>query len=364
MNLVMKAASYRAQLVTMLLMLIVIALPAQGSEYEKTFNFDADELKISNLIGQVDVRSGSGDQIRVTVNVKGEDAEAGILEFKVDEGSRSELLILFPTDEHKKYVYPELGRGKTTVSYRDEGDGGSWLKKVMGSGDRITVRGKGSGLEVWADVLVEVPRNRSLEVKVRVGGIQADDVEADLVLDTGSGTIEANGITGDLVADTGSGHVTVTDIEGDLHVDTGSGSVEIGYCTGRTILVDTGSGSVKSDYLDCSDLTIDTGSGRVRADHVKTDSAKIDTGSGSVALQLDRMGTGRFILDTGSGSIVLDLPENASARISADTGSGSMNNELKGALVEEKGRREMTLVVGDGEARVTLDAGSGSVTVK
>ena len=132
----------------------------------------------------------------------------------------------------------------------------------------------------------------------------------------------------------------------------------------QKILVDTGSGSVKAKSLICSALDIDTGSGSVRALHVETDDAKIDTGSGSVLLQLDRMGSGRFVLDTGSGGIVLELPADASARISADTGSGSMNNELHGALVKNKGRREMTLVVGDGEANVILDAGSGSITVK
>ncbi len=340
------------------------AIPVLGAGFEQDFAFDGDELKIANMIGKVDVRRTSGDQIRVTVTVRGEDAEQGMVKFETDQGSKAELNIHFPTDKHKKYVYPELGRGsKTTISYRDEQKGGSWLKKIFG-GDRITVRGKGSGLEVWADVLVEIPEGRSLEVKLGVGSIEAADVQADLVLDTHSGAITATNISGDLLADTGSGRVTLVAVEGNIHVDTGSGKVELGNCRGESIFVDTGSGSVKAENLICSDLNIDTGSGSVRARHVETDQARIDTGSGSVALQLDRMGTGRFVLDTGSGSIVLELPDDASAKISADTGSGSMNNELYGAIVKNKARREMTLVVGGGEANVILDAGSGSITVK
>jgi len=346
-----------------IMMVMLLTLPSLAKEYEESFSFSGDELKIGNMIGKVDVRSGSGDKIRVTVNVRGDDAEPGVLEF--DDSSDGELQIIFPTDDHKKYVYPELGSGsKTTIQYKDGDNDSSWLRKVFGMGNRITVRGKGSGLEVWADVLVEVPRGSDLEVKLGVGTIDANDVESDLVLDTNSGPIKATGITGDLVADTGSGRVMVRDIEGEVLVDTGSGSVELDNCQGKSILVDTGSGKVRGEKLLCSNLHIDTGSGSVKVYEVEADEAKIDTGSGSVTLQLDSMGTGRFIIDTGSGSIVLDLPDDASAHISADTGSGSMNNDFHGAIVKHKERREMVLLVGDADARVTLDAGSGSITVK
>ncbi len=348
-----------------LLMMVLLALPALAREYEESFSFSGDELKIANMIGKVDVRSGSGDQIRVTVLVRGEDAESDMIEFEVDDGSIGELQIIFPTSDHKKYVYPELGSSsKTTIHFKNGNNDSSWLRKVFGMGDKITVRGKGSGLEVWADVLVEVPEGRELKVKLGVGSIEAKDVQADLVLDTNSGAIYAMGITGDLLADTGSGHVKAHDINGEVHVDTGSGSVDIANCRSNSILVDTGSGKVKGNNLICSSLNIDTGSGSVRAHNVEADEAKIDTGSGSVSFQLNRMGTGRFVVDTGSGSIEMDLPEDASAKIYADTGSGSMNNHLQGAVVKNKERREMTLLIGDAEARVTLDAGSGSITVK
>ncbi len=356
-----------ARFVAVLLMLVTVlaGLPASAKGFEESFVFSGDELKIGNMIGKVDVRSTSGDQIRVTVNVRGDDAEPGLIEFETNEGSEPELLIVFPTDDHKKYVYPELGSGsKTTIHFKNGDTGNSWLKKVFGMGQKITVRGKGSGLEVWADVLVEVPRGSELEVKLGVGSIEAEAVQADLVLDTSSGPIYATGITGDLLADTGSGHVRVEDITGEVHVDTGSGSVDISNCRSETILVDTGSGRVKGNQLVCSSLSIDTGSGSVKAHHVEADEAKIDTGSGSVSFQLDRMGTGRFVVDTGSGSIEMDLPDDASAKISADTGSGSMNNDLQGAVVKHKERREMTLLVGDADAEVILDAGSGSITVK
>lgn len=368
------------------LALVLLAGLGTGGALAQDYSFDSDELTVHNMIGRVVVTQAAGDRFEVRVDVRGEDAKQGLVELMTEEGRKARLAVQFPIDEEEDYVYPELGpHSKTTITYEDQGDhGGSWLKKVFAGmmGKRVTVRGQGRGLEVWADITVAVPRGAFLTVENRVGAVSAADVEGDLVLDTGSGSIEAVNITGDLVADTGSGTVTITGVRGEVLADTGSGSVEIRDAVGDEIkadtgsgsvvvegleagkvLIDTGSGSVKADQVVCGKLTIDTGSGGVKARRIGADAALIDTGSGSVVLQLDRMGGGEYKIDTGSGSIELVLPAEASARITADTGSGGVHNEFDGAVVEHMDRDEMALVVGGGEARVVLDAGSGSVTV-
>ena len=75
-------------------------------------------------------------------------------------------------------------------------------------------------------------------------------------------------------------------------------------------------------------------------------------------------GAAKVSLDTGSGGIELVLPADASARIMADTGSGSVRNKVDGADVAVAERDELEMTVGAGAARVTLDAGSGSITVR
>ncbi len=75
------------------------------------------------------------------------------------------------------------------------------------------------------------------------------------------------------------------------------------------------------------------------------------------------MGTGKFVVDTGSGSVQFVLPDNASASIIADTGSGGVDVDLTGAMIKTKDRDRVELVVGDGEATVRLDTGSGSVKI-
>jgi hypothetical protein len=58
------------------------------------------------------------------------------------------------------------------------------------------------------------------------------------------------------------------------------------------------------------------------------------------------------------------LPAGASARVTADTGSGRIHNEVAGSVVRLRERDELEMVVGAGDARVSLDAGSGSVTIR
>jgi hypothetical protein len=342
--------------------------PAPAAVFEREFTFEAKELLVSSMIGQVEVVESPSASFRVLVSVQGEDAAADLLEFVTDEGSKSALAIKFPLDDHTKYVYPALGRNSSsTIHFREESDhGGSWLKKVFSgfSGKKVTVKGKGNGLEMWADVTIEVPAGSILEVRHGVGEIQAGDVEADLNLDTHSGGISVDGLAGDLLADTGSGRVVAMNVEGDVNIDTGSGGVRVTRCQGSEILIDTGSGEVEVETVDCKYLLVDTGSGGVEAREVATDKAKIDTGSGAVLLHLERMGTGRFVIDTGSGSIELILPADASARIRADTGSGKVRNKIEGGNVSVAARDELEMTLGDGEAHVVLDAGSGSITVR
>jgi len=351
-----------------LFLFTMLASVAVAADFEKEFTFDGKELLVSNMIGKIEIVAGSSGAFRVLVSVHGEDAEEGLLEFVTEDGSKSALAVKFPLDDHTKYTYPALGRNSsTTITFNEESDnGGSWLKKVFSGfgGKKVTVKGKGNGLELWADVTIEVPSRSILEVRHGVGEIQAIGLEADVNLDSHSGPISVENLKGDMLADTGSGRVAALGVEGDVNIDTGSGSVRVTNCNGAEILVDTGSGSVKVEKVSCKYLLVDTGSGNVEAKGIEADKAKIDTGSGSVFLQLDRMGEGRFVIDTGSGGIELVLPSDASARIMADTGSGSVRNKVDGADVTVAARDELEMTVGAGTAKVTLDAGSGSITVR
>lgn len=358
---------YSGRALVVFSVLTLLSAAAAAGEFSESFDLRADELKVINLIGEVLLEAADGDEFEVQVRVRGSDASREHIEFELDEGSVATLRVVFPLDDERRYVYPALGRGKSTLTCEDGDTGpGSWLGKVIKGlkGNKITVAGRGKGLEMWADVTIRVPRGRTADVRLGAGAIEAEGIAGDLVLDINSGPVSARRIQGSVLGDTGSGSVDFSDIEGDVDADTGSGEVTIARCRGDRIHADTGSGPVHVEDVECGKLHVDTGSGGVTAMRIKSDAAHIDTGSGSVKLELLRMGGGKYIIDTGSGGITLIMPEDASARVSADTGSGSIKLDMPGVEIGRKDRDELRFTVGDGEARVILDAGRGSIRIR
>lgn len=361
----------RALPTTAICLVLIAVLPtllaphrAHGGEITRTFTFDTRELHVANLIGAIDVKQSADQVFKVTVDLRGADATPELVQMLQQD---SALNLVFPLDRNSSFVYPAMGAGTrmTTTIHEKDPEEKSWLRRTFGmlSGKRLTVRGSGNGLEVWADVTVEVPAGRKLTLRHGVGDVGAADLRADLDLDSQLGTIRVDRLQGDLRADTGSGDVKCREVRGDLDVDTGSGRVELVDCEAGLARVDTGSGEVDVAGLSCNSLNIDTGSGGVRATSVATDEAVIDTGSGDVMFQLVRMGSGQFVVGTGSGGVELVLPVGASAKIMADTGSGDIESSVPGAAFEKLHDGTHRLVVGDGTADVKLDTGSGSVVV-
>lgn len=343
-------------LLLLLLSTLITTAPAARGEVEKRFRFESHELRVTDLIGAYTIEGHAGDAFEVVVTVRGEDAGPDALRMETEDGERATLRILFPEDEDR-FVYPPLGKGsRTTLRGRDD----SGLLSHRG---KIEVRGKGRGLELWADVHIRVPQGGRLHAIGGVGSMRADQVQASLELHLRSGEIQARSIVGALLAETGSGNLRVEDIHGDVNADTGSGSVTLARVEATRIGVDTGSGKVDVREVACRELVVDTGSGSVDARSLRADGARIDTGSGSVRLELDAMGAGDFAVDTGSGSIVLNLPEPASARISASTGSGSIDIRVENAVVRRRERDAVEFEVGEGDARVRLETGSGGIRI-
>jgi hypothetical protein len=329
--------------------------------FEETVSSSADTLVFRNLIGEIEVEGHSGSDFQITIHVRGDDASADRVQIESSPlpGDGGEIRVRFPLDESRKYVYPD-GPGSTTMY--DDGDDTGWLSKIFGKGG-IKVSRSGSGLEIWADAKVLVPKGKTLIVDHGVGKIHAHDIQGALELDTSSGGVEVDDVRGAVTIDTGSGSVTVADVDGDLLVDTGSGRVTVSDVQADKVHVDTGSGSVTLEDVDTESLYVDTGSGGVDADGVGADELTIDTGSGSVALELARMGHGKFEIDTGSGGIDLKLPADASAEVEADTGSGGVRLNLAGIDVRHSDDDEAEFVIGGGLAKMTLDTGSGSIRI-
>lgn len=121
-------------------------------------------------------------------------------------------------------------------------------------------------MELWADVIVRVPRGTALTVRHGVGEITAADLAADLDLDICSGPVRVEGLDGDLRIDTGSGGIDLRlppQASAQLTAETGSGTIHVDLpgvrlrwqernevafhigAGGARVVLDAGSGSIR-----------------------------------------------------------------------------------------------------------------------
>jgi lia operon protein LiaG len=335
--------------------LLLTAMPAVAQE---THRLTGERVAIYNLAGRVDVVAGTGPDVIVRLTRGGADAE----QLRIETGpivGRTTLRVIYPDNE---VVYADRtgrngrgGRFQSELRVRPDGTFGEGGR----GGERVTVTGRGTGLEAWADLRIEVPAGRSVEIYEAVGEADVRSVQGNIRIDVGSGGVSASGVRGALSLETGSGSVTVSDVDGELDVETGSGSVEITGVRGPAVMVDTGSGAVRGSDITSPTLHVDTGSGAIRLARVSSPQVVLDTGSGEVDVELlDRVDD--LLVDTGSGSVTLYLPSGLGAEIEAETGSGGIDVEVPVQIRSVK-RDHLLGRIGDGRGRISIDTGSGAI---
>jgi hypothetical protein len=332
---------------------------------EQRRSLEVTSLELQNLIGEVSITGHEGPGFEILVKPGGKDADDDAPKLEVSQdGERAEVTIRFPTSQ--RFVYPALGKGSTTRFDPEKNKEHGWFFGLVHGlfGKEITVSGSGSGLEVWADVEIRVPRDGSLTVRHGAGHVLAASVTAELDIEIRSGGIEAQDVDGALRAQAGSGAVDVARVVGALTVASGSGSVVVRDARGPSARIASGSGRVKLERVDSDSLNVATGSGGIEAREIGAGEASVASGSGGVTLELARMGDGPFRLATGSGRVVLGVPPGASMDVHAETGSGSIDLDLDTEMsMTRKERDEVAFTTGGGDTRVRIGTGSGGIRI-
>jgi len=349
---------------------VVLTSTAVAEPYTESADVAGDSLILTNVVGQVRLESHSGASFEVQIDVQGDDAAPGQVRLETSrEGDAAVVVVAFPEDE-RRFVYPELPRRSRTNFRLDTARAdretvvGDILRRSHGR--RYTVSGRGRGLELWADVVVRVPAGRAVTVRNGVGMVHAQGLSGDLDVSTRWGDIEVGDQAGDLLVSTGNGDLEVRGAESaKLEVDTGNGHVDLVNARSDAIRVDTGNGRVTVDDVRTDELHVDTGNGSVDAVRLEVGEVRIDTGNGSVDVELASLGAGPVVVDTGNGAIYLRLPRDANAEVNAESGHGRVRVDLDDRDVDyrRKRRDEVRFTMGNGDARVHLDTGHGSIEI-
>ena len=322
------------------------------------YSFKGKEVTVYNLVGSLEILPGTGTAVVAEVQVQGQDAA----KLKVLIGpvqGRQALRVVYPDD---RVVVPSMGQHSTTT-LRVRKDGTFGDDKGHDQGRRMTLSGRGPGIEASADVKLLVPAGTNLIVHWGHGSASVARVDANVTVDGASMPIQAEDLHGPFHADIGSGSVDVLGSDAEINIDTGSGRVHLrDVRTRENILVDTGSGEVSGENLSAASVAIDTGSGSITLEKVEAKSVTLDTGSGEIDLDLTT-DVSTLVVESGSGDVTVSFPPGVGAQLSVETGSGGIRSEL---ALETQVRKHDALIgrIGDGRGTIEIETGSGTVTLR
>jgi len=85
-------------------LLLLIAAPAAAADISHEFTVKSDDLKFTNLIGEITVIEADGNDFEIQIVVRGDDAEDGVLAFESSDDGEDVFAIRYPLDKH------EIGR--------------------------------------------------------------------------------------------------------------------------------------------------------------------------------------------------------------------------------------------------------------
>jgi DUF4097 and DUF4098 domain-containing protein YvlB len=159
---------------------------------------------------------------------------------------------------------------------------------------------------------------------------------------TVSGDLDLNGTRGPARVESVSGDVNIADVQGPMRIKSVSGDVQ---CTDYAGAVE---GSSVSGDIDIR--------GRVRA-------CELHTVSGDISVDLDpEVGGRESRIKTISGDVELGLLS-ASCVCEYHTASGDLECEAPARIIRE-GRKDRTVVIGDGRSRIFVKTVSGDLTIR
>jgi len=347
----------RKTAITAALFILSAGAAVKGQAERRTLA--GDRIAIYNLAGKVRVQAGSGSQVVVDATLGGRDA--GQLKLATgDVRGWQSFRVVYPSD---RIIYPEMGyRSRTQMSVNSDGtfdDSGDRHSFFGRDRERVEIRGSGSGLEAYADLVVSVPRGQRIAIHLGVGDTHISNVDGDILVSVGSASVTAEHTRGRLNLDTGSGSVTLTDAQGEVTLDTGSGGVTVNGVSGESLNMDTGSGTIRASDIDVKTLKADVGSGGMQLGRVKAPRIDLDAGSGGIDLDI-LSAIDDLRVDSGSGGVTLRLPATLSAEVDIEANSGGIDSDFAVQTTHFE-RRHLRGVIGDGRGRLRIESGSGRV---
>lgn len=226
-----------------------------------------------------------------------------------------------------------------------------------GRGRRVSIRAPSSGWRRWTsgadvDLEVELPRGSRIVARTVNGKIEAEGVEGELDLHAANGGIEVEGAPREAYLETMNAGIKFEGERSEVVAKTLNGEIELEGVTG----------AVEASTL----------SGRIRVEGDAIERANLRTMAGEIELDSSLAKGARVEAKTYSGEVRLRLPEDTSARFDVRSFSGGLESDFSSRLSDDESRggwphgpgRRLSFVIGDGDARISIESFSGGVKIE
>lgn len=205
---------------------------------------------------------------------------------------------------------------------------------------------------IWGnEIEIDVPSGAAVTLKGRRITADIDSLRKASV-NTAGGNISLSNITESVEASTYEGSVTVRESRGPMKLDTTTGNIIVfGVNPGE-------SGDV---------MRAKTSGGNIFLQMIGHRQVEANSISGGVTFAGKLLSGGLYNFTTSNGVLTLNLPVDSSARVNASYGFGNCNVEIPMADVVQTtvgGIKNMTGLLGSGEATLKLTTTSGSIRLR
>jgi hypothetical protein len=233
--------------------------------------------------------------------------------------------------------------------------------RVDGSPRRMSLRAPSAGWMPWAhpvdvEVEIELPRQSRITARTINGAIEASDVAGELDLHAANGAIEVEGAPREAYLETMNAPIKFSGQRSAVVAKTLNGAIELEGVSGE--------------------VEAQTVSGRIRVEGEELQRAELRTMAGEIELSTSLAKGARVSARSFSGPVKLVLPEGTSARFDVQSFSGAIESEFSSRLAGDEpghghgfgphgpGGRPLSFVVGDGDARISIESFSGGVKIE
>jgi DUF4097 and DUF4098 domain-containing protein YvlB len=223
-------------------------------------------------------------------------------------------------------------------------------------GARVSIRAPSAGWRPWTgnshvQLEVELPRGSRISARTQNGDVEAEDVDGVLALHTANGRIEVEGAPREAYLEAMNAPIKFEGQRSEVTARTLHGEIELSGVTGA--------------------VEASTMSGKIRVEGDAIERAELRTMAGEIELDASLAKGARVHAKTYSGQVKLRLPDDASARFDVQSFSGGIDSDFSSRFSDDGGGawrhgpgRRLSFVVGEGDARISVESFSGGVKIE